>query len=480
MTARARLVWFRDDLRIADNPSLTTAAEADAPVVCVYVLEETDALRPFGAAARWWLHHSLRALSERLAALGARLVLRRGDPEAIIPALAAEVGADQVFWGRRYGPRQIAVDRRIKAALSEGGVTVRSANANLLYEPWTVKNAESEPYKVFTPFWRACRNLGRPAAPSAEPDRLASPEREPPSDALDDWALTPRGPDWAAGFDALWSPGEEAALERLETFLDEIVVGYADARDRPDGRTTSFLSPHLRWGELSPRQVWAAAQERAERGASSDVEKFLAELGWREFSTSLLFHGPDLAEENWKSAFDAFPWRDDDDDGVRAWKEGRTGYPLVDAGMRQLWRTGWMHNRVRMVVASFLIKHLLVDWRVGERWFWDTLVDADAASNPANWQWVAGSGADASPFFRIFNPVTQSKKFDAEGGYIRAWVPELAGLDAKGIHAPWTLSDNTLSDAGVRLGVDYPTPIVEHGFARERALNGFRQIRGVS
>jgi deoxyribodipyrimidine photo-lyase len=476
LRASANLVWFRDDLRIADNPALAAAVAADGPTVCVYVFEETKALRPLGGAARWWLHQSLTALGADIARLGGRLILRRGDPETLIPQLAAETGAKQVFWNRRYAPAEVAVDTAIKSSLKDAGVDAQSFKANLLFEPWEIQTGAGEPYKVFTPFWRACRQAGEPEDPIAAPSRIAAADGEIESDDLSDWALTPTRPNWAAEFSDSWTPGSDGARDRLDRFLDETISGYKDARDRPAGETTSRLSPHLRWGEISPSQVWAAAHAASGGELSSDIEKFLAELGWREFAKSLLFYTDDLTEKNWKPEFDAFPWREDDD-AFEAWSKGRTGYPMVDAGMRELWRTGWMHNRVRMVTASFLIKHLLIDWRAGERWFWDTLVDADAATNPTSWQWVAGCGADAAPFFRIFNPIKQSEKFDPDGDYVRAWVPELAALDAKHIHAPWQAPKEALADAGVRLGETYPEPIVEHAGARERALAAFKAFK---
>lgn len=444
---RGALVWFRDDLRVADNPALTAAAATEGPTTCVYVLEASAAIRPLGAATQWWLHHSLTALSKSLDALGGVLVLRAGDPETVIPDLAAALGVEAVFWNRRYAPGETALDGRIKAGLEARGVRAKSFNANLLHEPWTVTTQSGAPYRVFAPFWKACRAMAPPNAPLDAPARLQRPDHVIPSDDLDSWALPPARPNWAAEFAEVWTPGEAGARARLDTFLEAALSGYAASRDTPSGETTSLLSPHLRWGEIGPRQIAAALDAHAGLGGGSDKDKFLAEIGWREFAKSVLFHAEDIATQNWKPAFDAFPWRDAPDD-LAAWTEGRTGYPLVDAGMRQLWRIGWMHNRVRMVAASFLVKHLLIDWRAGERWFWNTLVDADAASNPVSWQWVAGSGADAAPYFRIFNPATQAAKFDPDGAYVAAWAAS-----------------------------NPAAPIVDHAFARRRALDAYAACR---
>ena len=464
------IVWFRDDLRLADNPALSAAARG--PVVCLYVLDEKNARAP-GGAARWWLAGSLRALDLDLQRFGNRLVLRRGEPAQIVPALAAEIGASAVHWNRRYERRAVKADEQAAGALRQRGVEVKTFHANLLREP----SPDSQPPRVFTPFWRRVCAGQAPREPLPAPARLAAPPQIA-SERLDDWRLEPAKPDWAKEMRATWPRGEGAAKLRLEEFLDGRIAGYASRRERPGEEGTSQLSPHLRFGEISPFQVWHAATFAAanEPSLGRDVEKFLAELGWREFCYHLLHGHPDLANRNLQEKFDAFPWRDDAT-ALAAWQQGRTGYPIVDAGMRQLWRTGWMHNRVRMVVASFLVKHLLLDWRAGERWFWDTLVDADPANNPAGWQWVAGCGADAAPYFRIFNPVLQGEKFDADGRYVREHVPELSGLPDDLIHKPWDAPPLTLQAASVKLGETYPRPIVEHAAARQRALAAFGQIK---
>lgn len=478
------LYWFRNDLRLADNPALTEAAEA-GPVLCLYILDTGPDRRPIGGASRWWLSRSLDALGEALAAKGGRLVLVRGDPAVLLPRVAAESGIRLITWNRRYEAAEIALDRRLKEELSGRGVTVRSFNSQLLNEPWQVTTTTGQPMKVFTPYWRAARLKGDPAAPIPAPKHLSAMPLPDSIEAmtlpLPDLELEPRKPDWAGGMRAAWAPGEAGAAARLSDFLGGGLGGYAENRDRPDRIATSRLSPHLHFGEIGPRQIWHALRHAREvgeaAGSERDAEKFLSEIGWREFSHHLLFHNPDLARRNYDSRFDRFPWQPDET-ALSRWQRGQTGIPLVDAGMRELWTTGWMHNRVRMVVASFLIKHLLQDWRAGEAWFWDTLVDADAANNAASWQWVAGSGADASPYFRIFNPVTQGETHDPRGAYVRQWVPELAGLSDKDIHQPWKVSDTVLREAGVRIGETYPAPLVDLAYGRQRALDAFATIRG--
>ncbi len=419
------IVWFRDDLRLADNPALRAALERDEPMIGLYVLDEqSPGVRAIGGAARWWLHHSLASLGERLRERGGALVLRRGPAAEVLPTVVADAAAGAVFWNRRYGGPEREIDAGLKTALRERGVEVQSFAANVLFEPWTVQTGQGTPFAVYTPFWRACQRLPSPRQPLPEPREVPGPARHPSSDALGDWGLLPTAPDWAGGLRETWEPGEPAGRTRLRKFLRDDLADYARARDEPASGVTSGLSPRLRWGEVSPYTVWHETL-----ASEGEAGGFLSELGWREFAWHTLFSAPDLARTNLRRRFDAFPWPRLNSAHLDAWQRGRTGVPLVDAGMRELWHTGVMHNRVRMVVASYLVKNLLIDWRRGEEWFWDTLVDADAANNPFNWQWVAGSGADAAPYFRIFNPETQAAKFDPQGLYVTQWAPDSASID---------------------------------------------------
>ncbi len=469
------VVWFRRDLRLADNPALEAASSIGVPVIPLYVLDETAGVRPIGGASRWWLDKSLASLAARLSGLGSPLVLRRGASLATLTELVRQTGAQAVFRNRLYDAASIARDEAIEAALQGLGVECRSFNSALLNEPWEVASGAGSPYRVFTPYWSAARRSAGRVTPHAAPRSLTPPTRPVSSEHLDTWGLHPTSPDWSPGF-ADWRPGEEGAWTRLETFLDGVVDRYAEARDTLGAAATSRLSPHLAFGEIGPRQIWAAAQAAAHRrGSHKGFETFLKELGWREFNHHILFHQPTTVTRNAKPEFDGFPWRDDPR-GLRSWKRGRTGFPIVDAAMRQLWCSGWMHNRARMIAASFLIKDLLIDWRVGETWFWDTLVDADLANNVGGWQWTAGSGADAAPYFRVFNPVLQGEKFDPDGAYVRRWLPELAALDDEFVHRPWEAPAPTLARAGVALGANYPAPVVDHFFARDRALDAFKTL----
>ena len=482
MTA-ASLHWFRDDLRLADNPALA-AAVAHGPTLCLYILDEGSTRRPLGGASRWWLSRSLERLESALAEKGAGLVILRGDPEILLPRVAAIAKIDLITWSRRYDGESVALDGRIKAELVAAGRKVTSFNAALLNEPWQVTTKTGDPMKVFTPYWRASRALGDPPAPLPAPQRIDIPklpaELAAMTVSLPDLALEPTKPDWAGGLRDAWTPGEASAAALLHEFLSGSLSGYGEGRNRPDYVSTSRLSPHLRFGEIGPRQIWHATRSAIESGQASanasDAEKFLSEIGWREFSYHLLFYNPSLASENYNRRFDAFPWRRDEA-ALSAWQRGATGYPIVDAGLRQLWTTGWMHNRVRMITASFLIKHLLIDWRQGEEWFWDTLVDADPANNAASWQWVAGSGADAAPYYRIFNPVTQGLKFDPNGDYVRRWIPEIAKLANSDIHEPFKADPQALRRAGIALGETYPRPIVELDAGRRRALDALAATR---
>ncbi|MBT3071203.1 DNA photolyase family protein [Rhodomicrobium sp. Az07] len=475
--AAPALVLFRRDLRLADHSALTAAAETGAPVIPVYVLDdETPGRWRLGGASRWWLHQSLTSLASDLEALGSRLVLRRGHTERALLHLIEETGARSVFFTRGYEPFQRALEERLTATLEARGVSLRRFGGQILVEPESLANLAGEPFRVFTPFFRALSQRGVPSTPLPAPRKLAAPDRWPRSDALESWCLEPTKPDWAGGIRAAWQPGETAARERLAHFIETALASYRSRRDEPGVDGTSRLSPHLAFGEIGPRQIWQAVQAAEAAGDQAAADAYLREVGWREFSYHLLFHFPHLPEAPFRPEFAAFPWRDDDS-ALEAWRRGRTGYPIVDAGMRQLWQTGWMHNRVRMIVASFLIKHLLLPWQIGADWFRDTLVDADLANNAASWQWVAGSGADAAPYFRIFNPVLQGEKFDARGDYVRIFVPELAKLSASLIHKPWTASAVALRRYGVTLGESYPHPVVDHAAARARALAAFATVK---
>nr|WP_321490376.1 deoxyribodipyrimidine photo-lyase [uncultured Hyphomonas sp.] len=472
------MVWFREDLRLSDNPALHAAAKQGRPVICLYIhMDGRNGERALGGASRWWLDKSLKALSRDIEQLGGQLTVRAGDGSACLDAVISETGADTVYWNRRYGAAERETDAAVKSHLKECGVDAQSFNARLLVEPWVLKTGSGGFYKVFTPFWKALRGCYEAPAALSRPKDLAGPELD--TLAIDELSLHPQSPDWSTGFNAMWQPGEAGAVDRLEAFLDGPIDAYPSERDIPgkeDG--TSGLSPHLRFGDIGPAQIWRTTRAAMEAGRISEDGgwKFLSEIAWREFSYVLLYHQPDLADANYNSDFDHMPWRADKA-ALKAWQSGQTGYPIVDAGMRQLWETGWMHNRVRMIVASFLTKHLLLHWRDGEDWFWDTLVDADPASNPASWQWTAGSGADAAPYFRVFNPITQGEKFDTDGAYVRRWVPEIANMPDKYLHAPWTADKSILSKAGVRLGTDYPAPVVEHKAARERALGAYETLK---
>lgn len=471
------IVWFRDDLRLSDHPALAAAAARQAPLICLYILDDQASLRPLGGASRWWLAQSLRALNGDIRAKGGTLVLRKGPTARIVSEIAQATKASAVFWNRIDAQRETATADSVAEALRQIGIETHESEGDLLAVPSRIRGASGSGMRVFTPFWRRVQGLGDPTKPLPAPKQLTPPPKLA-SDRLDAWSLEPTKPDWADGFRQTWKPGEAGAFIRLKEFLDERALGYASMRDRPDRHGTSGLSPHLRFGEISPRQVWYAARFVAAQQPklASDIDKFLSELGWREFCRHLLFDHPQMHRKNLQTSFDAFPWRKDAK-VLRVWQKGQTGYPIVDAGMRELWRTGVMHNRVRMIVASFLVKHLLIDWRAGEEWFWDTLVDADHGSNPANWQWVAGSGADAAPYFRIFNPILQGEKFDPDGDYVRRWVPELAKLPNVLLHKPWTAKPFDLTAAGITLGKTYPEPIVDHKLGRERALAAYAKTR---
>jgi deoxyribodipyrimidine photo-lyase len=473
-TVRPVILWFRRDLRLNDNLALQAALEAGQPVICIYI-RENDAAHAgaLGSAQGWWLHHSLEALDKSLEEAGNRLILLSGKPYDVLERLVEKTSAQSVFWNRRYDAGGIACDKDIKWRLRAKGISAKSFAGFLMHEPTRLLTKQGKHYSVFTPFWKAFETDFHPLDRLPAPKTISAPDDFPRSEALDHWNLVPKKPDWASGFADHWMPGEEGALARLDAFLDGDVTGYQENRDIPAKAATSRLSPHLAMGEISPHRIWHATAAPSDIRERQDVAAFRRELVWREFSWHLLFHKPDMPTVNLDRRFDAFEWHGDKKN-LRAWQQGTTGYPIVDAGMRELWQTGFMHNRVRMIVASFLIKDLLIDWREGERWFRDTLVDIDCANNAMNWQWVAGCGADAAPWFRIFNPVRQGETFDRDGAYVRRFCPELAGLPDKYIHKPFEAPQAVLEKAGVTLGKDYPLPVVAHDEARERALAAFR------
>ncbi|TCV97573.1 deoxyribodipyrimidine photo-lyase [Luteibacter rhizovicinus] len=463
------IVWFRRDLRLADHAALTAAVKDYDRIVPLYIdaPEEEGEWSP-GAAARWWLHHSLGALDGALGRFHGRLHIGRGASLEVLRDVVAATGASAVYWSRLYEPEALRRDAAIERALTADGVDVAVHRGSLWREPWEVMTRQDQPYKVFTPFWRSLRAQLDDAAPLPVPPSLRC-AMVADGLSVDELSLLP-GVDWTGGFSE-WTPGEAGAADMLEVFGDDAVSAYTEARDLPARHGTSRLSPHLHWGEITPRQV--AAGLRAQVAGSRrhvDIEPYLRQLGWREFGHHLLYHFPKTPTENFNPRFDGFHWKDCDAAILRRWQQGRTGIPIVDAGMRELWATGWMHNRVRMLVASLLTKNLRQHWSHGARWFWDTLVDADLANNSLGWQWVAGSGADEAPYFRIFNPVTQSEKFDPDGAYIRRWVPELADVPASRIHAPW-------EDPAILRRTGYPVPLVDLKSSREDALAAYRRTR---
>ena len=481
MTSKPVIVWLRRDLRLSDNPALHEAAATGAPIIPLYILdEESEGMRTLGGARRWWLDKSLKAVAEDIAGRGGSLILKRGAAAKQLVQLIEYTGAHAVYWNRQYESGVIERDKHIKSELQDRGIDVHTMNGSLLTEPWQYKTGSGGHYKVFTPYWKAVRAEYEVPSPLPPPGEFNTPA-DIRTDDRDAWGLHPSDPDWSTGFDAGWTPGEAGARERLDSWLKEGLANYESCRNRPDMKwSTSGLSPHLAQGDISPVTIWRSVRQAMEDGRRNipheDAWTFLSEIVWREFSYVLLFHHGDLHHENYNRDFDHMPWRNQEGD-ILAWQQGQTGYPIVDAGMRQLWQTGWMHNRVRMIVASFLTKHLLCHWRHGEEWFWDCLVDADPASNAASWQWTAGSGADAAPYFRVFNPITQGQKFDETGDYVRRFVPELAKLPLKHLHAPFDAPSDVLRKAGVELGTSYPKPIVAHKEGRERALGAYQTLK---
>lgn len=473
------IYWFRRDLRTTDLPALRAATAGDRPLIACYILDDaTPGDWAPGAASRWWLHHSLQALQSELDTLGCRLLLRRGETVVQLRALAKESGATSVFCSRAYAPWESALEARLHDELSADGVALQRFAGTLLFEPETVRTQAGQPFKVFTPFWNACRKQPEPTPKDSQPLHIHSHPQTLAGLELDALQLLPTKPDWAGHWPSLWTPGSAGAHDALRQFLNNAVTDYDESRNHPARKATSRLSPHLHFGEISPATVWREIRQHTAQHPELEKQQatFLSELGWREFSQHLLFHFPTFSDKPFREGFSNFPWLGSQA-LLQAWQAGQTGYPLVDAGMRELWHTGFMHNRVRMITASFLTKHLLIPWQTGARWFWDTLVDADLANNSCGWQWVAGSGADAAPYFRIFNPTLQSKKFDAAGAYIRTWVPELATLPDRYLHEPTSAPQTVLDDAGITLGATYPLPVVDHASAREAALLAYASIR---
>ncbi len=468
------ILWYRQDLRVDDHPALSAAAADEVVPLYVFAPDEDAPWQP-GGATRWWLHHSLAWLSSRLESMGSRLILRRGPTIEALLSVAKASGATRVVCTRRYEP--FVRDEAIRSALAAEGIAFERHEGSLLFPLDCLRAGSARPYQVYTPFAKTLRLLEPPDRPRPAPE-LRSPARWPHSEALETLALLPSVP-WDAGFRAAWTPGSEGAAALLRRFAAGRIETYSTDRDRPDVDGTSRLSPHLHFGEISVRRIWHTVgdslRRRDDSGFAKEAEKFRAEVLWREFAHNILLHFPQTDHAPLRAEYARFPWRTDAA-ALKAWQRGRTGYPIVDAGMRQLWAIGWMHNRVRMVVASFLVKDLLLPWQEGAKWFWETLVDADLANNSLGWQWSAGSGADAAPYFRIFNPVLQGEKFDADGAYVRRWVPELAKVPTAWIHKPWDAPPHVLAAAGVTLGRSYPRPIVDHGMARGRALEALAVV----
>ena len=448
------IYWFRQDLRLHDNPTLSAAVESGKPIIAVYILnEDTSNKWTEGSASRWWLHHSLQELSHALSQLGSRLILRKGKVTDVLNQLIEESDADALYFSRQYEPYANQLEDRINKLFSDQ-VEIKRFKGYLLYEPESIRTGSNQPYKVFTPFYKSCLSHTQPLQPIPAPEKINAYKNKVKSELLSQWDLLPTKPNWAMQFSDYWIPGENGAHQVLNEFILHACSKYSVLRNRPDVTGTSRLSPHLHFGEISPRQVWVGIKN-SQHNITDSGEPYLRQLIWREFSYHLLTHWPDFPEKPFRSEFSQFSWKKDNK-ALHLWQKGQTGYPIVDAGMRELWKTGWMHNRVRMIVASFLIKDLLIPWQQGEEWFWDTLVDANLANNSAGWQWVAGCGADAAPYFRVFNPVLQGEKFDPQGDYVRTWIPELKKLPKKYIHSPWQCPADVLASRSFAHSVPVP------------------------
>jgi deoxyribodipyrimidine photo-lyase len=466
------IYWFRNDLRLEDNPAWKKAIESGCLVYPVFIHSpEEDADWALGGASMWWLHHALVDLHQQLSGKGLRLIIRSGNHETVLRDLVRELGITEVYWSKRYLPEQFQADDRLHTELVKDDIEVTACNSSLLREPWDICSGSGQPYRVYTPYMRAFRGSDEPQ-PVSSCGNPVVPSDWPDSMEIQNLELLPRL-DWADGFRSFWNPTRAGGLERLRLFIRDGMGSYDEMRDIPAVEGTSRLSPYLHWGQLGPREVLAAIRGFPD---SAGKETFYREIVWREFAYHVLFHNPETAMKPLQPSFNQFSWREDAAD-LEAWKKGLTGYPIVDAGMRQLWQTGWMHNRVRMIVASFLVKHLLLPWQEGAKWFWDTLVDADLASNSLGWQWAGGCGADAAPYFRVFNPIIQGKKFDPEGHYVRKYVPELRELPKRYIHTPWETPASLQQSLNLNIGDHYPAPIIEHGEGRNRALDAFQPLR---
>jgi deoxyribodipyrimidine photo-lyase len=472
------IVWFRKDLRLADHPGLEAALQENKEIIPVFIWDEEEGgnWSP-GAASRWWLHHSLASLGASITKLGGTLILTRGKAAQVLPELAQAHRADQIFYGRCYDPAGIATQEAVEEACDLQGINTESFNSSLLQEPWETKNGTGKPFQVFTPYWRKSRPIIYREAAGYSVNQLTFTRGLSAGSSLDGLCLLPEHP-WHNKLGDHWEVSEDAAHRQIERTVEEVTRPYATRRNHPSVDGTSRLSPYLAWGQVSPRQICQAVLQAETEGSHRGENKFLVEIGWREFSYHLLYHFPNIPDQPLRPKYANFPWLDDPQN-LKRWQFGKTGYPMVDAGMRQLYETGWMHNRVRMVVASFLVKHLLLPWQEGARWFWDTLVDADLASNTQGWQWAAGCGADAAPYFRIFNPITQGDKFDARGEYARRWIPELEKVPKKFVFSPWMAPSSVLAESGVSLGENYPDPCVDHSEARARALAALATLKQV-
>jgi deoxyribodipyrimidine photo-lyase len=474
------IVWFTHDLRLSDHAALTKAAETGRPLLPVYVLDDnTPGDWAMGGASRWWLEQSLQSLASAIKEKGGRLLLRRGKTLDVLQKLAEETAAHGIYFSRNYAPWSGELEQQLAGWCGNNGVECKRFAGYLLFDPDEIRTGSDTPYKVYTPFSKACFSKAPTREPRPMPGSMTFWLGGIKSDDLDDWQLYDGKPDWACAFADRWTPGEQGAQDKLDRFISEAAQDYDDARNRPDMFGTSRLSPHLHFGEISPLQCWHAmrhAMDDGRRNIDKGGETFLKEILWREFSYHLVCNFENFMTEPFNEKFADFPWADDED-GLKAWQKGQTGYPIVDAGMRELWATGWMHNRVRMIVGSFLVKNLLIPWQKGEEWFWDCLVDADIGANSASWQWIAGCGADAAPYFRIFNPVLQGERYDPDGEYVRRWVPELKDMPKKFVHKPWEAPSDVLAKASVKLGDTYPKPLMDHAKARDRALAAYQQIK---